>query len=177
MRKGKDSQKYGGTEWKNIYLRVFFFFYSFSIWIWFSFMYGEIWSKTERCFIWLVLEMTADSCGLRDFLQCMGLIKMTWEKIECVWALICGRNGRFDRHFLWLIVCVRSFFFLDCIGFRRFNVRCNLCMGWSICLRKRWFPCWSVLWFLWGFNGLWCRFVWLVFLTRLVCRTVICYVC
>ena len=30
----------------------------------------------------LFLEMTAESNNLRDFLQCVGLIKVAWEKLK-----------------------------------------------------------------------------------------------
>ena len=51
---------------------------------------------------------------------------------KCVWALICGRKGCFDRYLFWLIVCARRYFFLDCVGFCRFNVCYNLCIGWTM---------------------------------------------
>ena len=64
--------------------KMFLFIYPFSILILFSCSimsakYGEIWEKHGRCLTWLVLEMTADSESLQDFLQCMGLIRLAWE--------------------------------------------------------------------------------------------------
>ena len=135
----------------------------FSIHILFSFSmmfprYGEIRENPGHYFIWFVLEMTADSSSLRDFLLCMGLIRVAWEKNWMrVEALTWGRKGFFDPHLFWLIVCVRRFFFLDCFGFRRCNLYCNICMRWCICLRERRFVCCSVLRCLWCFNGLWCE--------------------
>ena len=78
----------------------------------------------------------------------LGWLGKNWM---CVWALTCGRKRCFDRHLFWLIICVCKFFFLDCVGFSRCNVCCNLCMRWSICLHERWFHCSSVLWCLRGF--------------------------
>ena len=43
---------------------------------------GEIWKKLGRCLMGLVLEMTADSYNPGDFWQCMGLIKVTWERLK-----------------------------------------------------------------------------------------------
>ena len=42
--------------------------------------YSELWSNPGRCFLWFVLEMTEDSSSLWDVLQCMGLIRVAWEK-------------------------------------------------------------------------------------------------
>ena len=81
----------------------------------------------------------------------LGWLGKNWM---CVWALTCKRKWLFDVHLFWLIVCVRRFFFLGCVGFRRCNLCCNLCMGWSMCLCERWFRCWSILWWLWGFYQL-----------------------
>ena len=75
-------------------------------------------------------------------------------KIECVWALTCGKKGRFNRHLFWLIICVLRLFFLDCVGFLRCNVCHNLCMRQSICLGERWFRCWSFCDVCEVFNGL-----------------------
>ena len=78
----------------------------------------------------------------------LGWFEKNWM---CFWALTCGRKWRFSCHLFWLIVCICKFFSLDCVGFHRCNVCCNLCMGWSICLLEKWFRCWSVLWCLWWF--------------------------
>ena len=107
--------------------------------------YGEIRQKSGRCFIWFVLEMTAGSCSLRDFLQRMGLIMFTWEKSDMCLSSNMWEKRRFHPHLFLLIVCVRKLFFLDWVGFRRCNVYCNLCMRRSIYLRERWSRCWSVL--------------------------------
>ena len=32
--------------------------------------------------MWFVLEITANSSNLWDFLQCMGLITVDWEKLK-----------------------------------------------------------------------------------------------
>ena len=44
--------------------------------------WGEIWQKPVHCFIWFVLEMTADSSSLQDFLQCMALTRVASEKLN-----------------------------------------------------------------------------------------------
>ena len=81
IRKGKGFSK---VSWQIV---NFFFFYPFSIFISFSFImmfarYGKIWSKLERCFTWIVLEITADSSSLRFFLHCAGLLRVASEKLN-----------------------------------------------------------------------------------------------
>ena len=44
--------------------------------------YCKIWKKPGRCFIWFVMEITADSSSPREFFQCMGLIRVAWEKLN-----------------------------------------------------------------------------------------------
>ena len=102
-------------------------------------LYGLFWSWT------LILVVFGMFCSVWVW---VGRLGKNWPRI---WALTCGRKGRFDCYMFYLIVCVRKFFSLDCVGFRRCNVYCNLCMRWRICLCERWFRCWSILWCLWVF--------------------------
>ena len=41
-----------------------------------------VFGKGGGCFIRFVLEMTADSNSLWDFLQCMGLIRVAWGNLN-----------------------------------------------------------------------------------------------
>ena len=50
--------------------------------------FGEIWKSLGLCLMCLVLEMTADSKNLWDFLPCMSLIKVALEKLN-----VCLRKG------------------------------------------------------------------------------------
>ena len=93
------------------------------------------------------LYMTADSRNLRDFLQCMGLIKVAWEKSNmCLGSNMWEKRAFQSSYVLIDHLCSWILFLKNCIGFHRCNVWCDLCMGWSICLRERWFHCWFVLW-------------------------------
>ena len=46
--------------------------------------------------------MTADSYSLQDFLQCMGLIRVAWEKLK----MFLSSNMREKRAFRWSFVLI-----------------------------------------------------------------------
>ena len=59
---------------------------------------GEICYKPGRCFMWFVLEMTADSNNQWDLLQFMDLVGEAGKNYKCVCNLPCGRKGHFGRY-------------------------------------------------------------------------------
>ena len=47
--------------------------------------------------MWFVLEITADSNNLPDFLQCMDLIRVAWVKLK-----VCLRSNKWEKRAFWL---------------------------------------------------------------------------
>ena len=60
--------------------------------------------------IWFVLEITADSNSLQDFLQCMGLIRVAWEKLKVHLRSNMWEKRTFQSSFNWPFVFIDSFF-------------------------------------------------------------------
>ena len=131
--------------------KTFFAWYKFqscSFTVKYLFMYNNALSpklsrkfEHKRFIRWKIMERPLSSPDLNLILVVFGIFRSVWvwlgwlgKNWMYVWALTCGRKGRIDRHLFWLTVCVRRFFFLDCVGFHQCNVCCDRCMGWSLFL-------------------------------------------
>ena len=84
--------------------------------------------------MWFVLEMTADSNNLWDFLQCMGLIRVAWvfpSNYQLFWLMA---HGLAEQHFyheeakkwVYLPLALKDVLFFQCRIFLRDQIPKNV---------------------------------------------------